>query len=135
MISAFARLLVLTLSLAAAAAQADVLLDITDQLIAANPTQLGRLSRNGVPQDWAQSTVFPGVVNSAATYHYKTYVVPVGAVTPGELKRHLRGLLPSQFVPSKLIFVRELSFTASGKIDRAATQRAATEQDTRGAGR
>jgi len=63
------------------------------------------------------------------------YVVPVGAVTPGELKRHLRGLLPSQFVPSKLIFVRELSYTASGKVDRAATQRAATEQDTRGAGR
>lgn len=78
MISAFARLLVLTLSLAAAVAHADVLLDTTDQLIAASPTQLGRLSRNGVPQDWGQSEDFPGVVNPASNYHYKTYVVPAG---------------------------------------------------------
>jgi len=63
------------------------------------------------------------------------YVVPIGAVTPGELKRHLRSLLPSQFVPSKLIFVRELSYTSSGKIDRTATQRAAADYDSRGAGR
>lgn len=63
------------------------------------------------------------------------YVVPVGVVTAGELRCHLRGLLPGQFVPSKLIFVRELSYTASGKIDRTATQRAAAERDSTGAHR
>ncbi|MEV0672724.1 AMP-binding protein [Mycobacterium sp. NPDC050441] len=63
------------------------------------------------------------------------YVVPVAATTPGELKRHLGLRLPSQFVPSKVKFVTALRYTSSGKIDRAATQRAAADCDSKGAGR
>ena len=79
MISALARMFVLALSLATTAAHADVLLDVTDTLLAGNPTQLGRLSRNGVLQDWAGTEGFPGVINAASTYHYKTFVVNVGS--------------------------------------------------------
>jgi len=47
-----------------------------------DPTQLGRLSRNGIPQDWSGSeTPFPGVLNTATTYHYHAYSVNVG-ITP-----------------------------------------------------
>jgi amino acid adenylation domain-containing protein len=62
------------------------------------------------------------------------YVVPAGATTPAELKRYLRERLPSQFVPSRVKFVAALAYTASGKVDRAATQRAAAEYDSKGAG-
>jgi amino acid adenylation domain-containing protein len=63
------------------------------------------------------------------------YVVAASAITPAELKRHLRERLPSQFVPSRVKFVAALEHTTSGKIDRAATQRAANDPDTKGAGR
>jgi acyl-CoA synthetase (AMP-forming)/AMP-acid ligase II len=62
------------------------------------------------------------------------YVVPAGATTPAELKRYLRERLPSQFVPSRVKFVAVLAYTASGKVDRAATQRAAADYDSKGAG-
>jgi acyl-CoA synthetase (AMP-forming)/AMP-acid ligase II len=62
------------------------------------------------------------------------YVVPAGPVTAAELKRHLRARLPSQFVPTRMEFVTALAYTASGKVDRAATRRAATTQHTKGAG-
>jgi hypothetical protein len=46
-----------------------------------DPTQLGRLSRNGIPQDWVGSEPFPGVINPATSYFYQTYSVNVGADT------------------------------------------------------
>ena len=49
-----------------------------------------------------------------------------------ELKRYLRERLPSQFVPSRVKFVAALAYTASGKVDRAATQRAAADYDSKG---
>ncbi|MEO8753105.1 MAG: Ig-like domain repeat protein [Casimicrobiaceae bacterium] len=79
MISALARMFVLAVSLAATATYADVLLDVSGALVAGNPTQLGRLSRNALQQDWAGSESFPGVINPASTYHYTTYTVNVGA--------------------------------------------------------
>lgn len=79
-ISALARVCLLTLSLAIPAVHADVLLDITDHLVSANPTQAGRLGRNGVPQDWAGSEAYPGEINGGTMYHYKTYLVSVGAL-------------------------------------------------------
>lgn len=63
------------------------------------------------------------------------YVVPVGTTTAAELKHHLTHRLPSQFVPSKVTFVSALSYTASGKVDRSATQRAAGTEDSKGARR
>src|ERR1041385_4081743 len=63
---------------AAARAQATTILDVTDALALTDPTQLGRLSRNGVPSDWSASKPFPGVINTGTTYHYKTYLVDPG---------------------------------------------------------
>ncbi|WP_135458732.1 AMP-binding protein [Mycobacterium sp. DL99] len=62
------------------------------------------------------------------------YVVPVGTITQVELKRYLGQRLPAQFVPSRVRFVDSLSYTSSGKIDRAATRRAARDHDGKGAG-
>jgi PEP-CTERM motif len=61
--------------LAGSAAQAGVILDVTDALALTDPTQLGRLSRNGIAQDWVGTEVFPGVINTTTTYHYKAYSV------------------------------------------------------------
>jgi hypothetical protein len=40
---------------------------------------LGRLSRNGLQQDWAGSEGFPGVINGTTSYHYVTYAFNVGS--------------------------------------------------------
>jgi amino acid adenylation domain-containing protein len=62
------------------------------------------------------------------------YVVPAVGTTPApsELKRFLREHLPSQFVPARVNFVAGLEYTATGKIDRPATQRAALNDDIEG---
>ena len=60
-------------------ASAATLLNVTDTLAAGDPTQQGRLSRNGIPQDWVGTELFPGVVNTGTTYLYRTYAVNVGA--------------------------------------------------------
>lgn len=66
-------LVLLASVLTAPAAQA-----ITVSLSASDPTQLGRLSRNGVPQDFAGDEVFPGVINPTTPYHYHAYSLNVG---------------------------------------------------------
>lgn len=53
----------------------------------------------------------------------RAYVVAGGPVTSVELKQYLRERLPSQFVPSSVKFVSSLAYTASGKVDRAATHK------------
>ena len=45
-------------------------------LKATDPTQLGRLSRNGVPSDWSAPEAFPGALNPAVSYHYETFAIP-----------------------------------------------------------
>lgn len=45
-------------------------------LKATDPTQLGRLSRNGVPSDWSSQEAFPGVLNPTISYHYETFAIP-----------------------------------------------------------
>jgi amino acid adenylation domain-containing protein len=62
------------------------------------------------------------------------YVVPSELTTPAELKQYLRERLPSQFVPTRVRFVAALAYTATGKLDRAATQLAAADFDSKGAG-
>jgi len=59
-------------ALFAVMANATVLLDTTSQVTAADPTQQGRLSRNGLPQDWSGGEAFSGVINPGVTYHYTT---------------------------------------------------------------
>jgi hypothetical protein len=53
-------------------AEATVIFSGTMNITAADPTQLGRLSRNGVPQDWSGGEAFPGVINTTTSYHYTT---------------------------------------------------------------
>jgi len=68
--------------LAIAAAQASILMTVTDDvLVAGDPTQLGRLSRDGVPSDWSGPKTFPGVINPTISYHYRTYFIPT-PITP-----------------------------------------------------
>jgi PEP-CTERM motif len=69
------------LLLAAGTARAVPILDVTSSLSLSDPTQMGRLSRNGVPQDWVGSEPFPGVINASTAYHYTTFSVNVG-ITP-----------------------------------------------------
>jgi PEP-CTERM motif-containing protein len=49
-------------------------------ITAAAPTQLGRLSRNGVPQGWSGGEAFPGTINPAVSYHYTTLDLDLGAL-------------------------------------------------------
>ena len=65
----------------AATAPAAVILDTTGALTAGDPTQLGRLARDGVASDWSVSKAFPGVTNANTTYRYTTFTVNVG-ITP-----------------------------------------------------
>ena len=54
-------------------ASATDLFDFTGAVTAANSlTQTGRLVRNGVPQDWANSEPFPGTNNAGVTFNYIT---------------------------------------------------------------
>jgi hypothetical protein len=76
--SRIARLLS-TLLLAGFACSATTLLDTSSALTLTDPTQMGRLSRNGIPQDWAGSELFPGVINTATLYHYTVFSLNVGS--------------------------------------------------------
>ncbi len=42
-----------------------------------DPTQLGRLSRNGVIADWSSTEPFPGVINTGVTYHYHVFDIAI----------------------------------------------------------
>lgn len=64
-------------------AKATVISTDTMTIGAADPTQLGRLSRNGVPQDWSGSEPFPGVINTTTSYHYTTLNLDLGALEAG----------------------------------------------------
>jgi hypothetical protein len=70
--------LIVGLLLASSSVQALPLLDVSGALSLADPTQLGRLSRNGVPQDWSGGEPFPGVINTSTAYHYTFFTVNVG---------------------------------------------------------
>jgi hypothetical protein len=75
--SAFGTLM-MVLGLAHGSAQAIPLLDVSGALTLADPIQLGRLSRNGLPQDWSHGESFPGVINPSTAYHYHAFLLNVG---------------------------------------------------------
>jgi len=66
--------------LCAGFAKADVLYTNTVTLLSPDPTQLGRLSRNGIAADWSFQEAFPGILNATTSYHYQAIpvVVPSG---------------------------------------------------------
>ncbi len=72
-----------TLCLMCGFANATVIDTETLTLTSADPTQMSRLSRNGVPQDWSGSEPFPGVINPTTSYHYITLDLDVGALEAG----------------------------------------------------
>jgi hypothetical protein len=57
-------------------ASATTITTFTATISMPDPTQLGRLSRNGIPQDWSGGEAYPGVVNTGVTYHYNAYTLP-----------------------------------------------------------
>jgi len=69
------------LMLVTTSAHATTILDLDDVLALTDPTQLGRMSRNGVPSDWSVAKAFQGVINTGITYHYKTYLVNPGVAS------------------------------------------------------
>ena len=71
------------LSLTCGLAEATLIFTGGIQVSAGDPTQLGRLSRNGVPQDWTGGEPFPGVVNPAVSYHYTTLDLDLDALEAG----------------------------------------------------
>ena len=80
MVSKIAFVVLGTLLLASVA-QADLLTTFTSSISASDPTQLGRISRNGIPSDWSGLKPFPGIINPTTVYNYHTYTVNSG-VTP-----------------------------------------------------
>lgn len=69
------------LMLVTSSAHATTILDLNDALALTDPTQLGRMTRNGVPSDWSGAKPFPGVINTGTAYHYKTYLVNPGVAS------------------------------------------------------
>lgn len=67
------------LLLAIFAAQGTTLLDITSAIDPSDPTQLGRILRDGIISDWSQDKLFPGVLNPTTSYHYHAYSVPISS--------------------------------------------------------
>lgn len=48
----------------------------TGTVLSTDPTQLGRLSRGGIPQDWSGTEAYPGVFGAGNSYHYHVYDIP-----------------------------------------------------------
>jgi hypothetical protein len=69
--------LVFFVLLATGSARAQCILSVASSLTPADPVQLGRLSRNAIPQDWSGSEQVPGVINSTTQYHYQVHRVTV----------------------------------------------------------
>ena len=65
-------------------AQATTISIDTMSVSTSDPTQLGRISRNGVPGDWSVNpAVFPGVINATTSYHYSTLDLDLDALEAG----------------------------------------------------
>ncbi len=72
----------------AGTAQATVIYNTTLTLTASDPTELGRISRGGIPQDWSGTEAFggganPPVINPTTSYNYKTVTLDISALEAG----------------------------------------------------
>jgi PEP-CTERM motif len=89
--------MVLAFALCAPAKATDIL-NFTTSLTTADPTQLGRLSRNSIAQDWVNTEPFPGVVNPTVAYHYRTFQIDPFTVSLGPfIQISLDDSLPNLF--------------------------------------
>jgi len=71
------------MTLACGAANATLIYSGSMTLTANDPTQLGRLSRNGIPQDWSGGEVFPGYSNTTTAYYYHVLDLDLGTLESG----------------------------------------------------
>jgi len=62
------------------AAQATTIYTGTISLSASDPTQMGRLVRGGVAQDWTGGETYPGINNLDLSLHYQTIDLDLGAL-------------------------------------------------------
>lgn len=70
----------------AGTAQATTIYSTTMTLTSSDATQLGRISRGGIPQDWSGTETFgngAGVINTGVSYTYKTLTLDIGALEAG----------------------------------------------------
>jgi len=80
----FAGLLLWSLAVSSVVSAEEIASFTDESVVSGDPTQLGRLSRNGIPQDWVGSELFPGVINPTVSYHYTIFDIPSAelALTP-----------------------------------------------------
>ena len=76
-VSTLAFTLLGSLILCGGLARADVLYTGTITLLSTDPTQLGRLNRDGNIPDWSAPKPFPGALNLTTSYHYEAISVQV----------------------------------------------------------
>lgn len=69
--------------LAGTVAQATLIYDVTGSLTASDPTQSGRMTRNGVASDWSSSKAYPGLFNAGIQHHYQTFLLDLDALEAG----------------------------------------------------
>ena len=71
-----------------AASASDLLPFETTSITAASPTQLGRISRNGVQQTWDPAddgeTAYPGAINTTTAYNYTTFTFTPAQIGNGQ---------------------------------------------------
>jgi hypothetical protein len=65
--------LVVLLLAAALAAQCAVIDYFSDEITSADPSMVGRISRNGTPADWSGNKTWPGLTATGTTYYYTEY--------------------------------------------------------------
>ena len=64
-------------------AQATVIYSGSVSIAAGDPTQLGRISRGNIPQDWTGGETFQGVINPTVSYAYKVLTLNIPALEAG----------------------------------------------------
>lgn len=57
----------------ALAAQGAVIDSFFDEITSADPTMIGRISRNYVPSDWSGTKAWPGLTATSTTFYYTQY--------------------------------------------------------------
>jgi hypothetical protein len=74
-----ARSVALATLLVASTSHASILYTSTNQsLTTADPTELGRPSRSGTPQQWYSPESYTGKINTTSAYHYRTIAINIG---------------------------------------------------------
>jgi len=66
-----------------AACPAKTILDTTTAISQSDPIQMGRISRNGIQQDWSGTEAFGGNIYPDFLFHFHTYTIPADTLASG----------------------------------------------------